>query len=86
MLANVGIQAAITAARNRLQERTQITVDRVVGELALIAMAAPRELVEHIVSSCRHCHARHCLPPLRKCKSPIRSKTSQASAVVSIFA
>ena len=50
------IQAAIAKARQEQQERTQITADSVVKEVALIAFADPRDLVQHIVGSCRHCH------------------------------
>ena len=50
------IQAAIAKARQEQQERTQITADSVVKEVALIAFADARELVQHVVGSCRHCH------------------------------
>lgn len=50
------IQAAIAEARQQQQERTHITADRVVRELALIATADARELVEYVVGCCRHCH------------------------------
>lgn len=50
------IEAGIAAARLKQQERTQITADRVVSELAMIALADARELVEYIVGCCRHCH------------------------------
>ena len=50
------IQAAIAKARQEQQERTQITADSVVKEVALIAFADPRDLVQHVVGSCRHCH------------------------------
>lgn len=38
-----------------MQERTQITADRVVREIALIAFADSRELTETRVGCCRHC-------------------------------
>ena len=37
-------------------EKTGITAQRVLQELWRIATADPRELVEHIVGCCRHCH------------------------------
>lgn len=42
LLQKTSVWAAITAARKAQQERTQVTVDRVVGELALIALAKPQ--------------------------------------------
>ena len=56
LLQKAEIQAGIAAARLQQQERTQISADRVVKELALIALADARELVEYIVGACRHCH------------------------------
>ena len=50
------IQAAIAQARQEQQQRTQVTADSVVKEAALIAFADARELVQHVVGSCRHCH------------------------------
>ena len=50
------IQAAIARARQEQQQRTQVTADSVVKEAALIAFADARELVQHVVGSCRHCH------------------------------
>ena len=50
------IQAAIARARQEQQQRTQITADSVVKELAQVAFADARDLVQHIVGSCRHCH------------------------------
>ena len=50
------IQAAIAKARQEQQERTQITADSVVKELAQVAFADARDLVQHIVGSCRHCY------------------------------
>ena len=50
------IQAAIARARQEQQQRTQITVDSVVKELAQVAFADARDLVQHIVGSCRHCY------------------------------
>ena len=56
LLSNVYIQAAIAQARQEQQQRTQVTADSVVKEAALIAFADARELVQHVVGSCRHCH------------------------------
>ena len=50
------IQAAIARARQEQQQRTQITADSVVKELAQVAFADARDLVQHVVGSCRHCH------------------------------
>ena len=55
-LAKPYLQAAIAEARKQQQERTQITADRVVKELGLIAFADPRELVEVKTGCCRHCY------------------------------
>lgn len=49
------IQLAIAEARKAQQERTQITADRVVMELGLIAFADARELAEVKTGCCRHC-------------------------------
>lgn len=49
------IQLAIAEARKAQQQRTQITADRVVLELGLIAFADARELVEVKTGCCRHC-------------------------------
>ena len=38
-----------------MQERTQVTAARVVQEIALIAFADPRELIETKVGCCRYC-------------------------------
>lgn len=49
------IVLAIAEARKAQQERTQITADRVVMELGLIAFADARELAEVKTGCCRHC-------------------------------
>ena len=49
------IQAAISIARKAQQERTGITADRVLTEIALVAFADARELVEVRKGCCRHC-------------------------------
>ncbi|WP_202758258.1 terminase small subunit [Delftia acidovorans] len=49
------IALAIAEARKAQQERTQITADRVVMELGLIAFADARELAEVKTGCCRHC-------------------------------
>ena len=46
LLSKLHIQLAITEARKAQQERTQITADRVVMELGMIAFADARELAE----------------------------------------
>lgn len=50
------IQAAISEARKAQQERTGITADKVLAEIASIAMADPRELVEVKTGCCRCCY------------------------------
>ena len=49
------IQMAIAEARKAMQERTQITADKVITELALIAFADARELSEVKTGCCRCC-------------------------------
>lgn len=49
------IAAAIAAGQAALQDRTQVTAARVVQEIALIALADPRELIEAKVGCCRYC-------------------------------
>ena len=46
MLKNVEVQNAIAQAQVQRTKRTEITADRVVAELAKIAFADPRELME----------------------------------------
>lgn len=50
------IQAAIAEARRAQQERTHITADRWLQEVALIALADARELVEVTKGCCRNCY------------------------------
>lgn len=50
------IQAAIAEARRAQQERTHITADRWLLEVAQIALADARELVEITKGCCRNCH------------------------------
>lgn len=50
------LQLAIAEARKAMQERTQITADKVVTELALIAFADARELADVKTGCCRHCY------------------------------
>lgn len=49
------IQLALSEARKAQQERTGITADRVLREIALIAFADARELSQVIKGCCRHC-------------------------------
>ncbi len=55
LLSNVMVKAGIAAARKAQQERTQITADAVVRELAMIAFADVRELAEVKTGCCRCC-------------------------------
>lgn len=50
------IQLALAEARRAQQERTQITADRWLQEVALIALADARELVEVKKGCCRNCY------------------------------
>lgn len=50
------IQLAITEGRKAQQARTETTADSVLAEIAAIALADTRELVEIRVGCCRHCH------------------------------
>lgn len=49
------IQAAIADARRQQQERTGITADRVLREIAYVALADARELSQVVKGCCRHC-------------------------------
>ena len=53
LLQKTPVQLAIAEARKQLQERTQITAEKVVNELALIAFADARELAEVKTGCCR---------------------------------
>lgn len=50
------IKAAIEASQKRLQDKAEIKAESVVRQLALIATADPRELIEVRVGCCRCCH------------------------------
>lgn len=50
------IQAAIAEARQRQQQRTEITADRVLREAWNQVTADARELTELVVVCCRHCY------------------------------
>lgn len=56
LLSKLHIQAAIAEARQRQQERTEITADRVLLEIANVALADARELVEVRTGCCRCCY------------------------------
>ena len=55
LLAKLSIQAAISAEREKQQERTEITADRVLREAWSILTADARELVQVKTACCRHC-------------------------------
>ena len=55
LLSNVMVQAAISAARKEQQKRTAITADTVLIEIANVALADARELVEVKTGCCRCC-------------------------------
>lgn len=50
------IKASIAASQKRLQDKLEIKAESVVRQLALIATADPRELIEVRVGCCRCCH------------------------------
>lgn len=56
LLSNVMVQAGISAARKVQQERTAITADTVLMEIANVALADARELVEVKTGCCRCCY------------------------------
>ncbi|MDM0043754.1 terminase small subunit [Variovorax dokdonensis] len=56
LLRNPQVAARITRLMAERSVKTGITAERVLQELWAIASADPRELVEHIVGCCRHCH------------------------------
>lgn len=56
LLSKPNIQAAIAEAREKQQQRTEITADRVLREAWNQVTADARELTELIVVCCRHCY------------------------------
>ncbi|MBV7428063.1 MULTISPECIES: terminase small subunit [unclassified Acidovorax] len=54
-LGRVEVQAAVQAGRAAMQDRTQVTADKLLLQAAQIAFADPRELIETKVGCCRHC-------------------------------
>lgn len=56
LLQKAEILNALDMRRRELAKTTGVTPERVVEELARIAFADPRELVEIKVGCCRHCH------------------------------
>ena len=56
LLANVSVGLAVTHARSAQQERTQITADKWLVEVAHVAMADHRELVAVKTGCCRCCY------------------------------
>ena len=46
LLGKTGVREAIATAQAKREQRTEITADRVVSELAKIAFADPRELMD----------------------------------------
>ena len=56
LLSNVMVQRAVAEGRKCQQERTGITADRVLQEIAHIALADARELVDVKTGCCRCCH------------------------------
>lgn len=56
LLTKTHVAEAIAEAKARRVERTQVTADLVVHQLALVMMADQRELVEFRRHACRYCH------------------------------
>lgn len=56
LLGNPWVQAAITEARQRIAANLEITAEKAVSAAWAIVMADARELVEHVIGCCRHCH------------------------------
>lgn len=56
LLKNPEIQDAISEARKKLSEQTEITPAKVLNEWASIAFANPNDLIEQRMANCRHCH------------------------------
>lgn len=56
LLANVSVQAAISAAMAARSERTKIDQDRIVQELWNVVTADANGLVEYRRTCCRHCY------------------------------
>lgn len=56
LLAKLSVQHAVREARSAQQNRTAITADTVLMEIANIALADARELVEVKTGCCRCCH------------------------------
>lgn len=54
-LGRVEVQAAVQAGRAAMQERTQVTADKLLLQAAQIVFADPRELIETKVGCCRYC-------------------------------
>lgn len=56
LLANPKVQEAIAAGRAKTADKLEITREALLSEVWGIVRADPRDLVEHIVRCCRHCH------------------------------
>ena len=55
LLGNAKVAAAIEAAMQKREQRTEITQDQVLQQLWATATADPRDLVEYRRTCCRHC-------------------------------
>lgn len=56
LMADPDIRAEIERRENQLRANLALTAEDVIREIALVATADPRELSEHYVGACRHCH------------------------------
>jgi len=56
LLANPLVQERIAAARKKTSDRLEMTRETLLEQLSNIVLADPRELMEYVVTCCRHCH------------------------------
>ncbi len=56
LLANPLVQERIAAARKKTSDRLEMTREVLLEQLSAIVLADPRELMEYVVTCCRHCH------------------------------
>jgi phage terminase small subunit len=58
LLKNAEIAAFLAKSQQKVAARAELTVQMLVDRMRDIAFADPRELVEHVVHCCRHCHGK----------------------------
>jgi phage terminase small subunit len=59
LLARPDIQAYLETLRAQRAERTEITADKVIEEIALVAFADHAELSQYRIGACRYCHGKN---------------------------